>query len=70
MQKSFQKLRLIILFLSTSVLFLGSSVSCAKTLEAPSWEGVEWINLAPGKASIDVNDLKGRVIYLSFFQKW
>ena len=70
LQKGFLKLSLIVFFLSASVVFLHPSVSCAKTIKAPSWEGVEWINLAPGKDSLDVNELKGRVIYLSFFQKW
>ncbi len=70
MQKSFIKLSLILIFLGASVVFQKSSGSSAQTLRAPSWEGVEWINLAPGKDSLDINDLKGRVIYLSFFQKW
>jgi hypothetical protein len=39
-------------------------------IKAPSWEGVEWINLAPEEDSLNINDLKGQVIYLSFFQKW
>ncbi|MBT8360476.1 MAG: hypothetical protein HKP41_12990 [Desulfobacterales bacterium] len=70
MQKSLFKLSLIVFFLSASLVLQKSSVSGAQTVRAPSWEGVEWINLAPGKDSLDINDLKGRVIYLSFFQKW
>ena len=63
--------QLIIIFCLCGV-FLFSSYSAprAQMKKAPSWEGVEWINLAPGQESLDVSDLKGRVIYLSFFQKW
>jgi hypothetical protein len=39
-------------------------------VKAPSWEGVEWINLPPEVDSLNINDFKGKVIYLSFFQKW
>lgn len=37
---------------------------------APSWQGTQWINLPKDKSSLDVADLRGKVIYLSFFQKW
>ena len=70
MQKSFLSLTFLVLFLSGSFLFLGSTSSPAKMIKAPSWEGVEWINLAPEEDSLNINDLKGQVIYLSFFQKW
>lgn len=70
MQKIFLKLSLMVLLLSVSILFLSSLGSRAEMVKAPSWEGVEWINLAPGEDSLDINDLNGRVTYLSFFQKW
>lgn len=52
------------------IVFQFSSALNAQPRIAPSWEGTEWINLTPGENSLDVKDLKGRVIYLSFFQKW
>ncbi len=64
------KLSLIVLCLCSSVGILSTSVFSAQHERAPSWEGAEWINLAPGKTSLDVQDFKGQVIYLSFFQKW
>ena len=70
MRRSLLKLSLIVLCLCSSVGFLYSSAFSAQPKRAPSWEGVEWINLAPGKTSLDVKDLKGQIIYLSFFQKW
>ena len=42
----------------------------AKAVKAPSWEGTEWINLEESEKSIDVDDFRGKVIYLTFFQKW
>jgi len=50
-------------------LHLSSSLN-AQPGRAPSWEGTEWINLPSGKKSLDVKDFEGRVVYLSFFQKW
>ena len=66
------RLKQSIVFLSLCAAFLlnGYSATSAQMRKAPSWEGVEWINLAPGQESLDVSDFKGRVIYLSFFQKW
>ena len=52
------------------VIFQLSTNLSAQPARAPSWEGTEWINLPPGKESLDVKDLQGRVVYLSFFQKW
>ena len=49
---------------------LSTSLSAQPGGRAPSWEGTEWINLPAGKESLDVKDLTGRVVYLSFFQKW
>lgn len=37
---------------------------------APSWEGVEWLNLPDDVESLDVADLHGKVVYLFFFQSW
>ena len=42
----------------------------AAVAKAPSWQGTQWINLPPGKENLDVDDFQGRVVYLSFFQKW
>ncbi len=52
------------------IVFQFSSVLGAQSEKAPSWEGTEWINLSPGEKSLDIKDLEGRVVYLSFFQKW
>jgi hypothetical protein len=52
------------------ILFQVSNALSAQPEMAPTWEGTEWINLPAGKKTLDVNDLRGRVIYLSFFQKW
>ena len=52
------------------ILFQVSNAVSAQLEMAPTWEGTEWINLPAGKMTLDVNDLRGRVIYLSFFQKW
>ena len=70
MQTGWQKHSLIVLFLSASFLILWASVSSAKMTKAPSWDGVEWINLSQGKDSLDIDDLREQVVYLSFFQKW
>ena len=51
-------------------LFQVSNAVSAQPEMAPTWEGTEWINLPADKKTLDVNDLRGRVIYLSFFQKW
>ncbi len=56
--------------ISLALLQFSSGLTAAQSGRAPSWEGTEWINLPPGKKSLDVKDLKGRVVYLSFFQKW
>lgn len=37
--------------------------------QAPSWSGVEWVQL-DGRNSLDVKDLRGKVIYLYYFQSW
>ncbi len=39
-------------------------------VEAPSWGDTQWINLPKGKKSLDVDDYKGKIVYLYFFQKW
>ncbi len=41
-----------------------------KGVQAPSWEGTEWIQLPEGKKEMDISDYKGKVVYLYFFQKW
>ena len=37
---------------------------------ARSWGVSEWFQLPAGKASLDVDDFKGKVIYLYCFQNW
>jgi len=37
---------------------------------APSWGVTEWINLPAGERSLDVDDLKGQVVFLLGFQSW
>lgn len=37
---------------------------------APSLSVQDWINLPEGTSSIDVHDLKGKVVYLYCFQSW
>jgi thiol-disulfide isomerase/thioredoxin len=37
---------------------------------APSWEVTQWMQLPKGKANLDVNDFKGKVLYLYCFQAW
>ncbi len=70
MRRVFINLPLLLFGLISLVLLQLSSGLSAQPAMAPSWEGTEWINLPPGKESLDVKDLKGRVVYLSFFQKW
>lgn len=38
--------------------------------QAPKWETSKWIGLPEGKTSLDVDDIKGKVTYLYFFQSW
>ena len=70
MRHAFINLPLLLFGLISLVLLQFSSGLSAQPARAPSWEGTEWINLPPGKESLDVKDLQGRVVYLSFFQKW
>ncbi len=44
--------------------------SFEKDVEAPSWGDTQWINLPKGKKSLDVEDYRGKIVYLYFFQKW
>lgn len=37
---------------------------------APSWGVKKWLNLADGARSLDVGDIKGKVLYLYCFQSW
>lgn len=37
---------------------------------APAWSGVEWSNLPDGEKTLDVTNLRGKVVYLFFFQSW
>ena len=38
---------------------------------APTWQGLDtWFQLPKGKKALDVSDLKGKVVYLYFFQSW
>ena len=38
--------------------------------KAPKWEATDWVNLPAGKKSVDIEDYKGKVIYLYCFQSW
>ncbi len=38
--------------------------------QAPAWEVTQWFQLPDGKTSLDVNDFKGKVVYLYCFQSW
>jgi len=38
--------------------------------EAPPWRVDRWFNLPEGRESIDVDDFKGKVVYLYGFQSW
>ena len=38
--------------------------------QAPQWETSKWIGLPAGKTSFDIEDVKGKVTYLYFFQSW
>lgn len=40
------------------------------SLRAPDWDVESWHRLGDGKASLDVSDFAGRVIYLFCFQSW
>ncbi len=37
---------------------------------APTWGKTEWINLPQAKSSLDIEDYRGRVVYLALFQQW
>ena len=37
---------------------------------APSWGVSEWINLPEGSRTLDVTDLKGKVVFMLGFQSW
>lgn len=38
--------------------------------KAPTWDVAEWFNLPDGIDRLEINDLKGKVIYLFCFQAW
>ena len=38
--------------------------------QAPSWKVTQWFHLPDGKTSLDVDDFKGKVVYLYCFQSW
>lgn len=52
------------------IAFCSTSLHAAQPREAPSWQGTEWINLSQGEKNLDIGDLRGKIVYLSFFQKW
>ena len=37
---------------------------------APEWSVNQWLNLSPGKKTIDIQDFHGKVLYLFCFQSW
>lgn len=64
------QLRVHIVIAILLLVFSSSVASKAVDDTAPGWQGVEWINLEPGQKTLDVTDFRGKVVYLSFFQKW
>ena len=64
------QLRISLMVILVFILFQVSNAVSAQPEMAPAWEGTEWINLPAGKKTLDVKELRGRVVYLSFFQKW
>ncbi len=52
------------------LLFFSAGFGGAQPKVAPSWQGTEWINLPTGVEDLDIEQLRGKVVYLSFFQKW
>ena len=38
--------------------------------KAPAWQAEEWMNLPTGETALDVDDFKGKVLYLYCFQSW
>ena len=65
-----RQFRISLIVVLVFIVFQVSNADSAQPEMAPTWEGTEWINLPADKKTLDVNDLRGRVIYLSFFQKW
>lgn len=72
-----QKKHGISLYLVVSVLcVLVSQVHSANAKDngtgmmAPTWGKTEWINLPQGKKTLDIEDYRGRVVYLALFQQW
>ena len=37
---------------------------------APEWSVDQWLNLPPGKKTLDIQDFRGKVVYLFCFQSW
>ena len=67
----------ILIFVAVVAFLLSISLppeACAqkskKGVEAPSWGNTRWINLPKGKKSLDIEDYRGKVVYLAFFQQW
>ena len=55
--------------------FATTAVAEQKTLgilnqKAPTWGVSQWFHLPSDKIQLDVNDLKGKVVYLYCFQSW
>ncbi|MEE2780475.1 MAG: TlpA disulfide reductase family protein [Myxococcota bacterium] len=65
-------LTLLVLILSVT---LAHDVSARKRgikgQQAPTWEGIQtWFQLPDGQRTLDVTDLKGKVVFVLTFQSW
>ena len=67
-------MRIVTIFTAAFLLFTISIASDAenkfgiKGQAAPAWDATEWLNLSDGKTKLNVEDYKGKVVYLTFFQ--
>ena len=65
-----------IFFLLIYMAFTNSSIFAQQdqlgilSRSAPLWRVTEWINLPNPKTSLEVDDYRGKVLYLFFFQSW
>ncbi len=70
-------LKKMLVFLVVCLLLIGMEESYAQNSKygienqiAPSWEVNEWNQLPDGRDTIDVDNFKGRVLYVYGFQSW
>jgi hypothetical protein len=68
--------RIGILFLLIYMAFTNSAIFAQQdqlgilSRPAPPWSVTDWINLPNPKTSLEVDDYRGKVLYLFFFQSW